>query len=146
MNGWIKHFLDGQSCIGEDEQVSRGLVSWRKSRCDGMVGAALGHDNCAIEISGLGEYWQSDQYESSMGSHSSKLVARRISRLVEEGDHLEYREEKQPPYSSKPTTARASFSKVKGFALDSGYVGKWLVLEIICEPPTVRMYFSTQRS
>jgi len=85
MNGWTKHYADGSTYVGEDKLVYSGKASWRRSAFDGIVQVSLEHEGTLLSISGPGEYWQSDDFESAFPGGST-LICRRIQRQIQPGD------------------------------------------------------------
>jgi len=76
MNGWVKHFVDGTTIQGDDND---NRASWSKTRLDGLSAVSIHHDGNHICICGDGEYWQSDDFESVVYQNGpGELVARRI--------------------------------------------------------------------
>lgn len=116
VNGWTKILPDTSFIDGSDYLVSRGLSSWRKTPCR-LLGAILKHYPYELQIHGLGEYWQSDRYESIAGS-TSRMVARRIARQIQPGDRL--------TIISTDTTKIATFSS-EGLPLEAH---RWFCLEL----------------
>jgi len=84
MNGWIKHYADGGKYIGSDEEVYSGRASWRKSPSQGLVAVDLVVNGEVKSLIGIGEYWQSDMFESTFPG-DSRLIKRRIQHRLESG-------------------------------------------------------------
>ncbi len=85
-DGWTKHFVDGTKYIGLDSDPHK---TWRNSRNTGMIRAECEWRAAHISITGLGEFWQSDDMESIMSLDvlkPSKIVARRIQKLMTHDD------------------------------------------------------------
>jgi len=82
MTGWVKNYADGSKYIGEDKDVSSGKASWTRSSFQGIISVDLVVDGLIHTLTGPGEFWQSDGYESVFPG-GSKLVKRRIQKLIE---------------------------------------------------------------
>ena len=82
MGKWTKIFADGTELVGTDVDVKRRKVSWRNSESKGIVRVTLDHQKLKLIIDGLGEYWQSDTYESEFPSGKTTLVKRRIMKKI----------------------------------------------------------------
>lgn len=81
-NGWIKFPLDGSTYLGQDSDVAKGLASWRNTPTL-LESALILHNGWVVKIHGVGEYWQSDVYETKFLEGKSKLVKRRIERQID---------------------------------------------------------------
>lgn len=103
MNGWIKHYADGGQYVGDDRDVYAGRASWRKSSFRGLIRVDLVVGDDVRSLSGVGEYWQSDEFEALFPA-GTKMVKRRIQKRIEPGE------------SSNPSD-----------------VGKWFTVEYDCQ-------------
>ena len=60
-NGWIKHFNDGRTEFGFDDEVAAHKASWRNGRQEGLCAVELRYDDTCMVLNGTeGEWWQSD--------------------------------------------------------------------------------------
>lgn len=76
MNGWMKHFVDGTTICGDDNDSE---ASWSKTKLSELSAVSIHHNGIHICISGDGEYWQSDDFESVVHQNGpGELVCRRI--------------------------------------------------------------------
>lgn len=87
MTGWTKFFLDGTAECGTDLAIRQGLASWSNGRLKDVyaVNCTDGKEEIVI-VGSVGEFWQSDDYESVAFQPDSKLVVRRIQRKIQPGD------------------------------------------------------------
>ncbi len=138
--GWIKHFgISREPVIGSDELVDNKQVSWRGTPTY-LLGCTLQTSQVEVTISGLGYYWQSDDYivpMSTSGTFQGKRVARRIMREIEPTDSRVY-------VRSTPGTLAIQFNSDAGTAILPSQHGLWLVAEIENEK-TCKWYFSSRR-
>jgi hypothetical protein len=74
MNGWVKHYADGSTYHGDDKDVYAGRASWRKSSLSGLIRVDLVVDGEIKSLSGLGEYWQSDEFESTFPGGTTRRM------------------------------------------------------------------------
>ena len=62
-------------------------ASWTKGRLDHITSLELHHDGHVIILEGVGEFWQSDDLEATVGvNHDYRLVTRRIQKKIEYRD------------------------------------------------------------
>lgn len=84
-NGWIKEYADGTRLAGRDEDVATGKASWTRTPLANMVAVHLCHGNKVYSLrypdKGITDFWQSDDYEASVGGQSV-MVRRRVQMLV----------------------------------------------------------------
>jgi hypothetical protein len=130
--------------VGSDENVRQKKASWRASRNDGMIGAWVVHNDAAIKIQGMGEYWQSDTYESNVGQNiKPQRVARRISKKITAADRwFRYLTHMGP----QVTIAFNDLDHTGGMVeVPKEHVGKWMVLEYDIPSDSIRHYISNHR-
>ena len=85
-NGWTKYFLDSQIEDGQDYDVANKTASWSRGRLDNMMAVDLSHDSLYISIAGLGDFWQSDDYEVCIGDSWPSITTRRLQKQLKLGD------------------------------------------------------------
>ena len=142
MNGWIKFYLDGSRCVGEDKDVYSRRVSWRQSSNTNLVKVELHHEGNILGIEGAGQFWQSDQFES-MFPAGSKIVKRRIQRLIAQED-LYYVLTDRGVYFLAPNLKTLSFGGVM-HPISPNDIGKWMTLEYDIRSRSWRHYISKGR-
>jgi len=81
-NGWTKHFKDGTSEHGFVEDIDAGKASWSKGRLSGIKSVSSHWDGQHLCISGIGDYWQSDDYDVPLFVSSGEHVLHRIERRI----------------------------------------------------------------
>lgn len=143
MGYWLKKFADGTEIRGTDRAVYMKAASWSKSRLDSMVETELSHHNKTMQLVGLGEYWQSDTYESVYPGRTS-LIQRRIQRKIEPSDthfriqcgNTVFRIE----FNDQRLTEGGVFRKV-----EKAWHGKWFVMEMNLKTGQWRYYVRSER-
>lgn len=125
MGFWVKRFAGGDNLYGDDRDIARRYISWSRTRLHGMVGALLVHDDFTIEISGPGEYWQSEGYEASLQG-SAVLVKRRIEKQIDPYDRFINHVQTPNGYQVFFNTDMAPPTFA---AIPTSWVGKWLIVE-----------------
>lgn len=151
-SGWIKYFVDGSSCVGSDELISKGKASWIHSRNHGIVKVALFHDSMIVSINGLyGNWWQSDTFEAIYGNPQSKLISRRIMRQIGDNDQFMYvdqlNKEKHLEIEIHKNNREiiTSQNQVRNRFCLKEYRGKWLVAEMNVLENITGYYFLDRR-
>ena len=129
MNGWTKFYASGSTYVGEDNLVYNGRASWRRSSFDGLIKVSLEHNHTLLSIEGPGEYWQSDDFESSP-TEGSKLICRRIQRKIQPEDTFFW---VVSAGYGQGTQHHVKFFAARGcgvvFPIQRGDVGKWITVE-----------------
>lgn len=143
MGYWQKNFADGSMIRGSDKDVSKGLISWSRSKFQGMSGAVIEHDNHLIEIIGVGDFWQADTYEIQVLTGSKALlVNRRIQKKIAPHDLCFY-------LSKRPNSLRVSFvaNLVEGKyqQVNMLWISKWFTLEYDLRTQSMRYFISPVR-
>jgi hypothetical protein len=90
-NGWVKHFNDGFSETGWDDDVRSHKASWRHGRLDDLVAVSLHHDSLIVTLSAFeGNWWQSDTMVSRFNGHGNvgqtSFLVRRLEYQIREQD------------------------------------------------------------
>jgi hypothetical protein len=57
-------------------------VSWRRSRSDSIVRVELWYQGRSVSLEGAGPYWQSDDFEVLLLGSKSRMIRRRVQRLL----------------------------------------------------------------
>ncbi len=130
--GWTKHFLVGEP-IKEP-------ASFSKTRLNGMSSLELEVNNKILSIHGHadGEFWQSDEYESSPYS-GLQMTKRRIEYRIQEhwltfSDYPEFR------------LCQNIFCSHMGTPMDvAKQVGQWLIVEYDMKDKSVGFYYSKDK-
>lgn len=148
--GWIKQFLDGTHEVGTNHDVQNKRASWSQGRLNSMFQAEIEQDNCVILIDGLGSYWQSDDYEVSLGETWPSMVTRRLQRQICQGDiFVDISNENQGKrlFACVGQVEGLSDKRVAGkrSLLTTKDIGKWLTLEIDLITKSTRYYISEHR-
>jgi len=143
MNGWTKHFSDGSTICGDDNDNS---ASWSKTKLSDMSAATVHHDGIHLCISGYGEYWQSDDFESTMFQNGpGKIVARRLCFKIGP-QHRFIRPLKTEHSVMLKIIDDFSMSELmiadRIDAIPVVRIGSWLVLEYDLESKTIHWYYS----
>jgi hypothetical protein len=143
---WIKHFLEHPVERGTDKDIKEGLASWRNGRLDNMVGVEITEDWGYMNIFSFKpqEYWQSDDYESTLVNGSTILTRRRIQMKLNSYEpyiHIynsmiggAIKADQAPGTSA--LEARVAPKRLQTvdneifFMVDNNTVGKWLTLEM----------------
>lgn len=139
---WEKHFCDGTSYVGDDSDKS---ASWRQSKSDGILGVSLTTTTPienTIEIRGLGEYWQSDDYEADFLVQGGKRTKRRIERKILATDTY-YSLVGNRKLTKVVFQETIQDSNIR--VVTKSMVGMWLILEICTKTGSVKLYFSHDR-
>lgn len=144
MGYWLKRFADNTQVRGSDRAVSIGAASWSRSRFDDMIEAELEHHGRILRITGPGQFWQSDTYEAVFPGPQTKLISRRIARLIEPSDtHFRYAVGESlghVVFNDQNLTEGGLFQ-----AISAAHRGKWLVLEYNAEQRKIRHYIRSGR-
>lgn len=143
MGYWLKHFADGTEIRGTDTDVAARIASWSRTPFTNMVGAEIEHNGFIIGIFGLGDYWQSDTYESTFLALNSVMTKRRIERKIENTDtHLRYivRANEARVYFNQETVEGAKFVPIL-----PPWRGQWFILEYDLNTRIARYYFRSDK-
>jgi len=134
MQGWIKHFIDGESEVGSDSLVRRHQASWTHGRHDGLCAVDLHFKEKIFTLScGVGEYWQSDTMIACMMKGASvpgQMVTRRISRKITAEDIGKKIYKTSRDDCIKITFDRESDNSTIINTIKTTHVNQWLVLEV----------------
>lgn len=146
MNGWVKHFVDGTTIQGDDNDSQ---ASWSKTRLHGLSAVSIHHNGTHLCISGQGEYWQSDDFESIVYQNGpGEIVARRICFRLRGKDR--WIRPLQTEHSTMlkvidDTTISELMIADKIEAVPTERAGFWLVLEYDIKSGNVHWYYSGAR-
>jgi hypothetical protein len=143
MGYWLKQFVDGTVMHGTDEAVQRGTASWSRSRLHGMVGAKLVSNGAQLEISGPGEYWQSETYVAQLLGMRSKLLQRRIERRIEPTD--KFFECKHKPGRMSINFNPSNLQHAHLIEVRPEWRGGWLILEYDVAKKKTHYYITDHR-
>jgi hypothetical protein len=143
MGYWLKSFSDNTCEKGTDQEVAVRLKSWSRGRLDNIISVRLHHIGLDLEIHGLGEYWQSDTYESIFSSTNSTVVQRRIERKVvpPDSDFRVFSNNSKLSVFFNPNPLAIG----KYFSISPDLYDKWLVAEMDLKTMKVKCYFSDGR-
>lgn len=137
-SGWVKFFADGTREDGFDHLVDNRQASWSRGRLTGMVRTEVVHNGIVVlSINGLGNFWQSDDFEISMITNKSKRCIRRIQ--FEIGSHTGM------IINSDLPGLHASVRYDRFAKPAPGIQGKWLTLEYNCLNNSATEYLSERR-
>lgn len=141
MGQWIKTFTDNSELIGTDLAVDAGIISWSKTPIN-LLSALLEHDNFIMKIVGLGNYWQSDSYESVYPGPKATLIQRRIEKQIETSDNFIH-------ILQNANTLQVFFNtKVTGgqfITIANSWIGQWLIVEYDLKLQVARYYIRSKR-
>ena len=150
MNGWIKYFSDGTKEEGSDLDVFNRTVSWSRGRFDSMSGVEVIDKKQKIAISGLGSYWQSDDFEIAILSKLlPRYITRRIMKKLSNSERII--QVLQTPNSTllRPidiyTSPSAILYSEKLDIVPLENVGYWLILEYNIDTKKVHWYYSKEK-
>lgn len=147
-DGWTKHFLDGYSECGDNEAVMNKKASWSRGRLDNMWATCLKQGDQHIHISGLGDYWQSDDYEVCIAEKWPTMVTRRIQKKLTVGDVF------VDIKRFSPNAIEAYVGSIKDLTeeprgtrlmLSTDDIGKWFTLEMDLTNETERYYLADNK-
>lgn len=143
MGQWVKNFVDKTSFVGTDEDISKGIASWRNSRNNDITSVSIEDNGQFCVISGpFSEFWQSDTYEQNYMSKTPQIVVRRIQRQFVSKDIL---------YKIDLNGCSLKLTAIQELPLKfdcecrpitRDMVGKWLTAEIHCKTKAIRFYIS----
>lgn len=143
MQYWVKFFPNGEELYGFSKDEQKGRVSWSKTPCL-LQGCILIEDELALQIKGIGEYWQSDTFEVPVGfgKHKPIRTKRRIMRKMASNDKEAsfYRTSDQ----CKQTGIAVSFDSQFPPTIEV-IPGKWLVLELDIQTRQVTCYYTEEK-
>lgn len=144
MGHWTKFYNNGTKYTGTDTAIARGQASWRKSKNNGIVKVVLEHNDLTLSISGIGEYWQSDEWEAEFPSGKPTMTKRRIMKKVEQYDQIACIRKSLTSYSLRfdaYTPKAGETPKITNEAL----IGQWAVVEMDLINHNVYSYFSRKK-
>lgn len=147
-NGWVKVFADGTFQEGGDKLVSMKLASWSRGRLTGMIGVQMFSDYLYLNLSGPGEYWQSDDYTCTfqLGESQSSLESRRIMKRVDATDKaIQIFGEGGPALEAAVESDTLSLRDGKVILLEPKHIGQWFVLQMNITTNTTEYYFAGER-
>lgn len=126
MNGWTKYFADGTKYTATDYSILTKTASWRNSRNTDIVAVELEYGPFKLRIDGVGQYWQSDTYESVYPGPASKLTKRRIEKYIEPTDRFYccYRDN-----NCLKVCFNSSIEGGRHQAIPKKWIGQWIILE-----------------
>lgn len=139
MGYWTKWLADGTEIRGEDSDVRRGLISW--SRTLTRLVAAEINRGYTLKISGPGEYWQSDTFETSSVLSTPINTKTRIEKKIETTDIIYSFQVKTDGMHIKLWACPGWTTKT----MPPGSIGKWIVMEYDLRTKFVRTYFSSEK-
>lgn len=146
MGHWVKHYTDGSIYRGTDEDILRKKASWRKSRNDNICKVELHHGENSVQVVGLGEYWQSDGFESDVLTGQAQLVSRRIMRKIKPEDHIIYSRKTLHNITVEFIDCSAIHSPSGiPMILTNSMKDQWLVLEISLRHNSVVSFLSPEK-
>lgn len=147
-DGWTKHFLDDTTECGTNQDVARKLASWSKGRLYGMWGACIKEGKQHLHINGLGDFWQSDDYEVQLAEKWPSMVVRRLQKKLSTGDIFvdikRFGEYGLEAYVGKAEDLKNPPRGERNMLADKD-IGKWLTLEMDLVNYTERYYLSENR-
>lgn len=90
-DGWIKHFVDGSTETGLDNEVAAHKASWQKGRLDGLCGVELFCGKFGAKLTaGEGEWWQADTMISRFVGVNKVgqrvMLSRRVQKKITDQD------------------------------------------------------------
>jgi hypothetical protein len=145
-NGWIKSFVDGQIESGYDDDVDAKRASWSKGRLTDMDGASIHHEGYHIAIAGLGEYWQSDDWDVPLFTSAGELAVRRLQRKLVDGDTfiVYYQTPNSMMLRVVSTVGEAEMEQYTVPVKDE-YIGMWMWMEYHCKVHRINWGLSKER-
>jgi hypothetical protein len=146
MGRWTKYFLDGTSYTGEDNLVSQKKASWTKSQNRNIVAVSLEHEFFFFRINGLGDFWQSDTFESSCFGVTN-IVARRIQKQITPKDHylVITNQDRKTCVASFYTLVPPHIDYWNIVPLQERHVGQWLTIEYDLQKSCLTHFFSKEK-
>jgi len=148
MRGWIKYFADGAQERGLDRDVRLKKASWRNSRQTDIIKVESHHDKYMICIlASGGEYWQSDNYISSLFSPDTKVTIRRIQRKTEQQENFIILQASAYILSAtisinQPLVSPIPETKQQVILLTEANKGKWFTIEMDLQNGEIRSWFA----
>lgn len=149
-NGWIKHFSDGNSETGFDDDLRKHIGSWRNGRQEGLVSVDLHHRLGGKDLQltlglGIGEYWQSDTMQArycGKGTSPIEFLVRRLEKKISAEDVGKYIEKE-----ATDTLMRLRFvcADNGGICITEDLVDKWLTLELHIKTGQVTVTFEKNK-
>jgi hypothetical protein len=140
MGGWGKKFIDGKNLHADSSEVERGLKSWSKTEC--RLSSAYVSFGYTLEMSGVGDYWQSETYEMSGSATRPTLIKFRIERKITVSD-IAYSMTSTIHGTTLHIGPKPVYPQAR--SMPPGSVGKWLVLEYDLVTKSIRTYFSSEK-
>lgn len=148
-NGWTKHFIDGTSLEGLDEDIPSGKCSWRNSKLNLMNRCNLVHEKDSIEICGEGDYWQSDTLMCfvSIGETSPPTwVTRRIEKRITKKDKYLITQRLENNLLRLNITDDNNLKNIEDMILiRKDQIGQWAIVELDVQSSIKKWYLSKEK-
>lgn len=153
-NGWIKFYTNHTHLCGYDRDIASGKCSWSRSKLDSLIACRLQHNNLSLQITGTGNYWQSDDLEVVMIPNETtkpKWITRRLQKQIEPTDKLLI---VQKPTRNNQTlilhvqtlTSGKNLRNIEDtYMFQENEIGHWLVAEINVGNNSTNWYVSQER-
>lgn len=140
MNGWIKHFTDRSFQTGYDKDIEARNSSWTHGKLDGICGVYLKHNDTVITLRGVGEYWQSDDYDVVVFDTTPERVIRRVQKKITDFDYF-LRMVTTNKFVNFYIDQQMTGPEIPSMSLKP-YKDKWLTVEYNIPNSSVSWYFS----
>ena len=153
-NGWTKYFLDETSLEGLDKDIASGKCSWSKSLLNNIIKCSLRYSGHEIILSGIGNYWQSDDFEINIGTNESIILKRRLEKQITDSDHAIVFSQLTPKKHLLEVVNLTNLlvlqnqigSSIKKIELiEKENINKWLILDLNTKTSNVSYRFSAER-
>lgn len=137
MPAWEKVFVDKQTELGTDEDISKGLASWSNGRLDGIASCRLWGFMCVVELVLPDTEWH--QFDKMfVPVYQGTMPPRRTHRVLQaqiKQDHVgkfllitrtgHFNEQRRYQLVEEPAEAAANKEYVE---IEQEHVGKWVTL------------------
>jgi hypothetical protein len=118
-----------------------------------MIRAEVWHDRYQASISGVGDFWQSDDCEVVMYANSSRVVARRVQKRIDptdswvviDSDPFSLQVQVLSVAQKAKISAPPPGAKRKELFLSRAEMGKWLTVELRVKDGEMKLGFTEDR-